>query len=108
MQVFGQTVDEETRCVHYRTPADIVAIKFACCGRFYPCFQCHAAGESHPARQWPAAEWSEPAILCGACRGFLSITDYRRASRCPHCLAAFNDGCRAHAHLYFEVPAPTA
>ncbi len=108
MQVFGQTVDDETRCVHYRTPADIVAIKFACCGRFYPCFLCHTAGETHPARQWPASEWSEPAILCGVCRGTVSITDYRQVTRCPHCSAPFNDGCRAHAHLYFEVPAPAA
>ncbi len=108
MQVFGQTVDDETRCVHYRTSADIVAIKFACCGRFYPCFHCHTAGETHPARQWPASEWSEPAILCGACGRILSITEYRQVTRCPHCLAAFNDGCRAHAHLYFELPEPSA
>jgi uncharacterized CHY-type Zn-finger protein len=107
-RVHGQTVDDETRCVHYRTAVDIVAIKFACCGRFYPCFQCHADGETHPARQWPVGQWAEQAILCGACHGTLSIDDYREATRCPRCGAGFNDGCRAHAHLYFELPAPPA
>lgn len=108
MHVYGQTVDDATRCVHYGTPEDIVAIKFRCCGRFYPCFQCHAEGEAHPARQWPQAQWSERAILCGECRAELTITEYKRSSRCPRCGAGFNAGCRLHAHLYFEPPAPTA
>ncbi|MBC7442029.1 MAG: hypothetical protein H7311_05855 [Ramlibacter sp.] len=102
--VHGQTVDDQTRCVHYRTERDIVAIRFFCCGRFYPCFQCHAAAETHPARQWPADRWAEHAILCGACGHTLSIAEYREADRCTRCSAAFNDGCRAHAHLYFDVP----
>ncbi|HSP75005.1 MAG TPA: CHY zinc finger protein [Cryobacterium sp.] len=108
MQIHGQTVDAQTRCVHYRSAADIVAIKFFCCGRFYPCHQCHSAGETHAARLWPANRWTEHAILCGACRGTLSIADYRAATACPSCGAAFNDGCRAHAHLYFDLPATPA
>ncbi|TFD20789.1 CHY zinc finger protein [Cryobacterium sp. TMT2-23] len=102
--VHGQTVDDQTRCAHYRTERDVVAIKFVCCERFYPCYQCHAAAETHPARQWPADRWAEHAILCGACGDTLSIADYRETDRCPRCDAAFNDGCRTHAHLYFDVP----
>ena len=108
MQNHGQTVDAQTRCVHYRSELDIVAIKFFCCGRFYPCYQCHAAGETHAARLWPAALWAEQALLCGVCRGTLSIADYRATTACPACGAAFNDGCRAHAHLYFDLPATPA
>ena len=35
--VLGATVDDQTRCVHYAGPLDIVAIRFHCCGEFYPC-----------------------------------------------------------------------
>jgi uncharacterized CHY-type Zn-finger protein len=27
--VLGKTVDDHTRCVHYRGPTDVIAIKFA-------------------------------------------------------------------------------
>lgn len=107
LEVFGETVDDETRCVHYNTAADVVAIRFYCCLRFYPCHLCHAAAADHAARQWPVALWAEQAILCGACHHALSITEYSAAARCPHCTAPFNDGCRAHAHLYFEAPSPS-
>lgn len=105
-RVFGQTTDAATRCVHYRTVLDIVAIKFRCCGRYYPCFQCHAEGETHPARQWPEADWAEKAILCGECHTELSILAYRQTTSCPACGAAFNERCGLHAHLYFEVAVP--
>lgn len=104
-RVYGSTVDDATRCVHYRTERDVIAIKFKCCGRYYPCHRCHAEGETHPARQWPEAEFSERAILCGACHTEMTITAYRQATHCPACAAEFNDGCRLHAHLYFQVPA---
>jgi uncharacterized CHY-type Zn-finger protein len=102
-RVHGAVVDAATRCVHYNGPTDIIAIKFRCCDRFYPCFSCHADAEPHPARRWAPAEWTERAILCGACGHTLSIAEYRGVSGCPACGSAFNDGCRLHAHLYFEV-----
>jgi len=104
--VYGPIVDDQTRCVHYRSALDVVAIKFACCRRYYACFQCHAESESHPAGQWPEAEWAEQAVLCGVCRVEMSIRSYRAAHSCPSCSAEFNDGCRLHAHLYFAVPSP--
>lgn len=102
-RVYGAVVDAATRCAHYAGPTDIVAIKFRCCDRFYPCFQCHAESASHPAEQWPPAEWHEQAILCGACGHTLTIEVYRAVSACPVCASSFNDGCRLHAHLYFQV-----
>ncbi|WEO77875.1 CHY zinc finger protein [Cryobacterium sp. SO2] len=106
LRVYGAVVDVHTRCVHYNGSTDVIAIKFRCCGRFYPCFQCHAEAESHPAEQWAPEDWAEQAILCGACWHTLAIDQYRGVSACPHCGAAFNDGCRLHAHLYFQVPDP--
>ena len=48
-RVLGPVVDEMTRCVHYRTEVDIVAIKFACCNEYYPCHRCHEETADHPA-----------------------------------------------------------
>ncbi len=102
-RVLGPVVDDETRCVHYRTPLDVVALEFACCEEFYPCHRCHAESVDHPAQVWPRESRDREAVLCGACGHRLSIAAYLGATRCPHCDAAFNPGCAAHAHLYFEV-----
>ncbi|NEM90957.1 CHY zinc finger protein [Galbitalea soli] len=102
--VHGPTVDEQTRCVHYATALDVVAIRFFCCDRYYPCHLCHAESETHAARVWPLARRAEPAILCGVCRSELSIERYLEVDGCPACAAPFNPGCRLHSHLYFEVP----
>jgi uncharacterized CHY-type Zn-finger protein len=105
--VHGAAIDDATRCVHYNGVTDIIAIKFRCCDRFYPCFQCHADDAAHATKRWAPTENSERAILCGACGHLMSITEYRGVSGCARCGSSFNDGCRLHAHLYFEVPAPS-
>jgi len=99
--VLGKTVDGQTRCVHYSGPTDVVAIKFKCCGSYYPCFQCHRECADHHAQQWPCSEWSEKAILCGVCKTEHTIRTYLGVHSCPQCNAAFNEGCRLHRHLYF-------
>jgi uncharacterized CHY-type Zn-finger protein len=102
--VRGAIVDDMTRCVHYRTAVDIVAIRFACCGEYYPCHLCHAETADHAARQWRADQHDAVAILCGACGAELTIAEYRATSRCPRCASPFNERCAQHAHLYFDVP----
>jgi len=101
--VRGAVVDDMTRCVHYRTPVDIVAIRFACCGDYYPCHLCHEEAAGHPARQWPIADRGVRAVMCGACGVELSIDEYLGAIGCPRCDAPFNERCALHAHLYFET-----
>lgn len=101
--VLGPVVDDETRCIHYRTPLDVVAIRFACCGAYYPCHLCHAETADHPAQQWPLEARGERAVLCGVCGHELTIAEYLVADACPHCAAPFNPGCRLHTHLYFET-----
>jgi uncharacterized CHY-type Zn-finger protein len=63
--VHGPVVDDETRCIHYRTPLDVVAIRFACCGEYYPCHLCHDETADHPSSPWPAGSDHELAVLCG-------------------------------------------
>lgn len=101
--VYGPVLDDQTRCIHYHSPVDVIAIKFACCGRYYPCHLCHAETADHPAERWSPDAWGERAILCGVCKGELPISVYLDVTGCPECGAAFNDGCRLHSHLYFET-----
>lgn len=101
-QVLGAVVDDQTRCVHYAGPTDVIAIRFHCCGEFYPCFRCHADTADHALSVWPRAEFDTHAILCGACKTTLSITDYQATDACPGCGAGFNPGCELHYPLYFE------
>lgn len=100
--VYGSTVDNQTRCKHYHTPKDIIAIKFKCCHKYYPCFQCHEECENHEIAVWKKDEWNTPAILCGVCKTELTIEQYLHADKCLYCGSAFNEGCRNHYHLYFD------
>lgn len=102
--VYGIDVDPQTGCGHWHGKTDIIAIKFKCCGRWYPCFDCHEAVAGHKLQVWPRNEFSANAILCGLCGHQLSVTDYLACdSSCPNCGADFNLGCAKHYHLYFEA-----
>ncbi|WP_431278199.1 CHY zinc finger protein [Leifsonia poae] len=103
MRIHGQTIDEQTRCVHYGTAEDVIAIKFACCGRYYPCHLCHQEDADHPAEQWPLNQRDRLAVICGVCSTELTIADYLQVSGCPTCGAAFNPGCKLHTPLYFQT-----
>jgi uncharacterized CHY-type Zn-finger protein len=101
-EVLGLNLDPQTRCDHYHSPLDIIAIKLKCCARYYACKDCHDALAGHPIEVWPETEWDQKAILCGACRAELTISAYLECnSRCPACYAAFNPACRNHHHFYF-------
>ncbi|GGC37086.1 CHY zinc finger protein [Brevibacterium sediminis] len=100
-EVFGKTADEHIRCVHYATDLDIIAIRFACCDRYFPCHLCHSETADHPAQQWPREQWNQPAILCGMCWTELTIVTYKSVDECPKCAAPFNPRCAAHSDLYF-------
>jgi len=125
--VRGVDVDAETRCAHYHSARDVVAIRFPCCDAFYPCFDCHGAVADHAPRRWPRDRLDHPAVLCGACGTVLSAATYLELlgvdarstgegvddgtdgtsddPRCPDCGAGFNSGCAAHADRYFAVDA---
>lgn len=104
VEIIGVDVDPETRCAHYRGPDDIIAIKFKCCGNWFPCHQCHADLTDHPASVWPRGEFETPAILCGACGHQLTIHEYLDCeSVCPRCQSQFNPGCAGHRHFYFAT-----
>jgi len=99
--VHGRTVDDQTRCVHYAGPLDVLAILFPCCDRWYPCRECHDEDADHPGRPWDAGRRDAHALLCGRCGDTTSIAEYARTSACGRCGGPFNPACRAHHHLYF-------
>ena len=99
--VYGLPVDTETRCIHYHGETDVIAIRFRCCDRFYPCHACHDAVADHTPRVWGVDEREANAVLCGECGAELSIERYLGVEACPNCGADFNPGCRLHRHLYF-------
>jgi uncharacterized CHY-type Zn-finger protein len=103
-QVRGIDLDAQTRCVHYRTTRDVLAIKMKCCGVYYACKDCHEALAGHAIEVWPRGEWHELAALCGACGHEMSIAQYMESGyTCPACGAAFNPGCRNHYQFYFAM-----
>ncbi|TFE02478.1 CHY zinc finger protein [Jeotgalibacillus sp. R-1-5s-1] len=102
--VYGPQIDHETRCTHYHTQLDIIAIKFYCCGRYYPCKSCHDEAGCGKHQVWPADQFDQKAILCGACGTELTINEYLNCDAvCPSCHASFNPGCSLHKHYYFQV-----
>jgi len=107
--IHGVEIDGATRCAHYHSALDIIAIKLRCCGRYYACKECHDALADHDLAPWPAESFDTHAVLCGACGAELTISEYLACgSRCPHCGAGFNLRCAAHHHFYFSVTEPAA
>ncbi|CBT76921.1 MULTISPECIES: CHY zinc finger protein [Glutamicibacter] len=99
----GVRMDGQTRCAHYHSLFDVIALKHDCCATFYPCHLCHAELADHQAEPWPADRFDEPAVLCGVCSTQLSPAEYLETSSCPNCQALFNPGCKLHLDLYFEM-----
>ncbi len=103
MQILGVQVDMETRCAHWHSEIDRIAIKFYCCGLYYACFECHEAVGCGKSAVWPKEQFDEKVVLCGFCGHQLTIQEYLEcASACTSCGSNFNPGCSLHKHLYFE------
>lgn len=100
--VLGVDLDGETRCAHYGSDLDIVALRFGCCGVYYACHECHRALTDHGAEPWPAERRTEVSVLCGVCETTLTADTYMATEACPACDSPFNPGCAAHYDRYFE------
>lgn len=102
--VKGKVIDKETRCTHYHSQLDRIAIKFFCCQTYYPCIHCHIESAGHAVSRWPVDQFDNRAVLCGACGFEMTIHEYIKGNvACPNCQASFNPGCEKHYHLYFSL-----
>lgn len=103
IEVTGVEVDTQTRCSHWSGELDIIAIRFKCCERWFPCFDCHTVMVDHQPTVWSQNERETKAVLCGACGHDLTINEYLNCdSTCPRCARLFNPGCAKHHQLYFD------
>jgi uncharacterized CHY-type Zn-finger protein len=103
-QVHGLSLTPSTQCTHWNSALDIIAIRHACCSKFYACITCHNELESHEPAVWPISKRDERAVLCGQCKYILSVQEYLQSgSRCTGCGAGFNPGCKGHWGMYFEM-----
>ena len=105
VKVLGKVIDNETRCVHWHTELDIMAIKFKCCNEFYPCYSCHQETTSHPIIKYDLSKQIDcdtQVILCGKCYTTMTFDDYVHGIQCINCDSQFNPGCKLHYDLYFE------
>ena len=103
-KVLGIELDENTRCFHYHSKLDVIAIKFKCCNAYYACIQCHEETTHHEAVVWNTDEFDEKAILCGNCHAEMTIHEYLNANNsCPYCNTGFNPKCSNHHHFYFQT-----
>lgn len=104
LMVKGKVIDNQTRCSHYHTDLDIIAIKFKCCDTYFPCYSCHKETANHEAITWPENEWNNKAILCGVCGHELTVKEYMNSNNtCPLCQSSFNPNCKKHYDLYFTM-----
>ncbi|MEP6755733.1 MAG: CHY zinc finger protein [Chthonomonadales bacterium] len=103
-EVFGVRLDAQTRCEHYHSELDVIAIRHYCCKEYYACIKCHEELARHANQVWPALSKDEKVVLCGVCGVEMTMSDYIVCnSNCPSCGALFNPGCRNHWPVYFEV-----
>lgn len=99
----AEPVDDYTRCIHYHSPLDIIAIKFKCCNNYYPCYYCHQEEADHASEVWTKNEFNTKAIICGVCKYEMTIDEYLHCNdQCVSCNSKFNPKCTNHHHLYFE------
>lgn len=103
ISLIGQLVDNHTRCTHYHTKLDIIAIKFKCCKNYYPCFKCHQESTNHEPDRFDKNDNTTKAVLCGNCVNELTVTEYLNCGyTCTHCGGQFNPGCSLHYEIYFN------
>ena len=102
VQAQGLLVDDESRCVHYHSDKDIVALQCYECQKYYACYQCHNELESHTFSPYPLNLKQDRPILCGSCKKTLTYEKYREKGSCPYCAALFNPACQSHHSMYFK------
>src|SRR3954467_2097326 len=58
--VHGRALDAQTRCAHWHSPLDIIAIKMRCCGAYYACRECHDELAGHETQVGAGGAFERP------------------------------------------------
>ncbi|MBO0422426.1 hypothetical protein BCR22_07645 [Enterococcus plantarum] len=103
IKIFGATIDNEGRCLHYHSPVDIVGNKCYFCKKYYACFHCHDEQEDHLFLAWPISKQpNEKVVVCGVCQTEMTASEYKKQTECFHCGHLFNRNCLDHRQIYFN------
>ena len=100
--IYGDLVDQMTRCTDYSKDTDIIALRCFSCRKYYPCYRCHNRHENHLFEAYPEYLEKDKVVYCGACQTELTINEYKGQSVCPRCSHPFNPNCKRHYHIYFK------
>lgn len=105
VSIHGAWIDHNTRCKHWNLELDIIALKFKCCGKYYPCYLCHAEYNDHEPRRWLGSDLSlVPMVVCGVCYHEYTYTEYATLEySCDKCLSKFNPKCSLHMDYYVDL-----
>ena len=98
-KINGLLVDNESRCQHYHSPLDIVALKCYDCQKYYACYQCHDHIEDHRFRAYPCHIRQDKVVICGVCLHEMTIENYQKSISCSHCHSRFNPACSKQTGL---------
>ncbi|MDW3648542.1 MAG: CHY zinc finger protein [Bacteroidia bacterium] len=103
-RVQGLELDSQSRCVHWNSELDIVALRMPEDEAFYACYECYEAIHHTLPPRWKKEDFEEAkSILCGQCGTVMSVRTYLDSkNHCPSCKSSFNPGCAKHYHFYFE------
>ncbi|MCR5763711.1 MAG: hypothetical protein K6G00_10065 [Treponema sp.] len=96
--IYGRIIDDEGRCVHYGSIADIIANRCSICGKLYACYKCHDELEDH--KFGAVRENEADSVMCGVCGTQFSYITYSGLSKCPSCGSLFNPRCALHKNCY--------
>ncbi|WP_430603472.1 CHY zinc finger protein [Enterococcus sp. DIV0724b] len=101
--IFGLTIDNNSRCIHYGSLVDVIANKCYFCRKYYACFHCHDELEEHRFMPWPNSDVSKAkVVLCGVCQNEMTAKEYKEQTECLNCGHLFNPNCSRHASIYFN------
>lgn len=107
----GILVDEDSRCKHWHSKLDVIALKFKCCPAvYYSCYSCHE--ETNPAdhvveKYDLVADKNKNLVICGICKTEMTFDQYKNLEedgilKCYNCKSHFNPGCKYHYQAYFH------
>ena len=107
----GCLVDEFSRCEHWHSEIDVIALKFKCCPTvYYPCYSCHeeTTPADHKVEKYDlVVDKDKNLVICGMCKTEMTFDKYRNTEedgilKCYNCKAHFNPGCKLHYKIYFD------
>ncbi|SQA00231.1 zinc finger protein [Staphylococcus aureus] len=102
-KVYGSLIDTETRCRIILPKKILLQLNLNVVINTIHAISAIMSLKKHAIKRWSEPSFNEKAILCGVCKHELTINEYMMVERCPNCQSRFNNRCKYHYHIYFEI-----